>query len=389
MPKGLPTASDLIGNRSVTFFSIDTDIIQSLGYKFKEGALFALHLQRPTWLRIQLTEVVQREVMAHRMEPVDQSIEELRSALAKTQRLSGYDMSQVQKAISDFPLSQTANDRFVDEFNVFLKNLDGSVLSLDGPDLAKKMFSRYFDEAAPFEARKEKKFEFPDAAALLVLESHAQENKTQGILISKDAGWSNFAKESSSLYCVKSLDEFVALFESTGDNADLVKSKVREALEDPESELSLEIEKELSRDMENAYWRVDDVYSNFSVRVEADVVGIGCTGYEIDARNLSLWFIEHDPTVCTVEFTATVDVNLNIALEFYQYDTIDHDEFNVASDEIERDVQIDVDVFLTCYGDLLNSGVNEWKFGIGISGGRYRVDVGAVDPEFNEYEDER
>lgn len=376
-------------SRSVTFFSIDTDIIQSLGYKFKEGALFALRLQRPGWLRIKLTEVVQREVMAHRMEPVEQSIDELRSALAKAQRLSGHDMALVQKAILEMPLAKTASDRFVDEFNGFLVQLGGSVLPLEGPDLARQMFTRYFAESAPFEARKEKKSEFPDAAALLVLEGYAQEQKTRGILISRDGGWSNFSKGSESLYCVKSLDEFVALFESTGDNADFVKSKVKVSLEDSESDLTLQLTDELSRHTEGASWRVDDVYSGFNLRVEADVAGIGYDGCELDADELSLWFVEHDPTVCTVELTVTLNVNLDISLEFYQYDTIDHDEFVVASDEVDKQVQIEVDVFLTCRGDLLNASVDEWDVGIGISGGNYRVNVGEVSPNFDDDEDER
>ena len=44
MPEGLPTAAALIEQRAVTFFSIDTDVIQSHGYKFGEGALHAMAL---------------------------------------------------------------------------------------------------------------------------------------------------------------------------------------------------------------------------------------------------------------------------------------------------------------------------------------------------------
>lgn len=66
------------------------------------------------------------------MEPVEQAIEELRSALTKAQRLSGHDMSTVQKAIHEMPLMKTARNRFIDEFKWFLKSLNGSVLPLEG-----------------------------------------------------------------------------------------------------------------------------------------------------------------------------------------------------------------------------------------------------------------
>lgn len=68
MPSGLPSAQALLEDKSVEFFSIDTDVIQGLGFKFSEGALRALPWQRPSWLTIQQTEIVEREVHAHRME---------------------------------------------------------------------------------------------------------------------------------------------------------------------------------------------------------------------------------------------------------------------------------------------------------------------------------
>ena len=70
MPSGLPSAQALLEDKSVGFFSIDTDVIQGHAYKFLAGALRALPLQRPVWLTIQQTEIVEREVHTHRMEPV-------------------------------------------------------------------------------------------------------------------------------------------------------------------------------------------------------------------------------------------------------------------------------------------------------------------------------
>jgi len=384
MPKGLPSAADLIAERAVTFFSVDTDIIQGLGYKFEEGALRALYLQRPNWMSVCLTEVVQKEVMDHRMEPVLSAAQELGSSLAKIQRLSKVDISEISEKIAIAPFEAEARERFKGEFNSFVARLTGKVLPLSGDHLAANMFSRYFNGEPPFETRKEKKFEFPDAAALLVLESYAEANNTRGILISKDGGWSNFAERSDRLYCVKSLDEFVSLFESKGDNADRVKVKIREGLNARGNNFFLEIESALSHDVENANWRVDDVYTGFALRVEAYVAGIGYTDCDLDADDIKVWFVEHDPSLCTVELQVSVAVNLDIDIQFYQYDSIDHDEVNVASDEVSRDVTIDLDVYLTCKGELLQEDVDEWDIEVTISGGRYRVDVGEVNPDFGE-----
>ena len=387
MPKGLPSAAELIAKRAVTFFSIDTDVIQALGYKFEEGALRALNLQRPNWIKVCLTEVVQREVIDHRMEPVAQAVQELRSALVKIQRLSGIDTKEISETVYSLPFEDEAHNRFKEELNTFVSRLSGEILPLDGSDLAAEMFSRYFNSQAPFESRKEKKFEFPDAAALLVLESYAKVHDTRGILISKDKGWSNFSEESERLYCVKSLDEFVALFESDGGNADLVKNKIKEGLNARDQDFFLQIESALRRDVENATWRVDDVYSGFGLRVDAEVAGIGYSECYLDPSEMRVWFVEHDPSLCTVEFPVSVEVNLDISTEFYQYDTIDHDDVNVASGEISRDTSLDLNLFLTCRGNLLEDDVDEWEIEITVSGGRYRIDVGEVNPDLGDYED--
>lgn len=97
MPEGLPTAASLI-DQKVTFFSIDTDVLQSHGFKFNEGTLHALATQRPHWFHIQLTDVVEREVLAHRMEPVAKAVQEMQSAITKVQRLAEQDLKEVKDA---------------------------------------------------------------------------------------------------------------------------------------------------------------------------------------------------------------------------------------------------------------------------------------------------
>lgn len=386
MPQGLPSAAALMEQRAVTFFSIDTDVIQSLGYRFSEGALHALALQRPSWIQGHVTEVVEREVIAHRMEPVLKAVQELRSSIASVQRLAGQDLGGVKKSVDELDTERATRNRFSLEFRNFLFRLGGSVLSLDGETLARQMFTRYFEQRPPFEQRKDKKSEFPDAAALLVLENHAEQQKTQGVLISKDGGWAKFANESDRLYCVTSLEAFTALFESTGENADSVKDKLKQAFSDYKSDLSLELEQILESHVAGAFWIVDDVYSGFSLRVEAEVNGVGYAGSHLDPDSLSLWFVEHDPSMCTVEITVSVSVDLDIGIDFLQYDSIDHDEVRVGSHEVARRVDIGVDVFLICRGDLLNMPVEKWDISFDISGDDYRVDVGEVNPDFGDEE---
>jgi hypothetical protein len=385
MPDGLPTAAALIEQRAVTFFSIDTDVIQSHGFKFSEGALHALALQRPSWFQVQLTDVVEREVLAHRMDAVSKAVQEMQSAISGAQRVVGQDLRAIKDAFDALESERVARERFTREFRNFVTRLGGGVLPMDGHTLAHDLFVRYFEQLPPFEIKK--KSEFPDAASLLALECYARNQSTQGIVVSKDGGWAAFAKASDYLYHVSTLDELVALFESKGEKADKVKDKLVRELSDPASDLAHQLEAALENHVTGAFWNVDDIYSGFSLRVEAEANQVSYHGSDVDLDRLGLWLVEHDPTVCTVEISVTITVDLDIGVEFFQYDTIDHEEMGMGSEEISRQVEIGIDLFLMCQGDLLDAPVDDWDIGFEIEGGDYRVEVGEVNPDFSDYDD--
>ncbi len=382
MPSGLPSAQALLEEKSVGFFSIDTDVIQSHAYKFFAGALRALPLQRPSWLIIQQTEIVEREVHAHRMEPVSKVAKELNTAIAKLQRLSGLNFTPVSAQIKALDSESVASHNFSREFNAFVTSLGGGVLPISGPDLARQMFDCYFHETAPFEARK--KSEFPDAAALLTLENHAKATKKQGILISMDGGWTDFAKGSDWLYCVKSLDEFAALFKSTSPVATGVTAKVSAELANTTSILSGLVQTAVEDHVAGAYWNADDAWTGFCHRVDAEVDQAHYLYHAVDLTGIGTWLVEHDPTICIIEVRATVHVSVDVNVEFFIYDTIDHEELNFGSLEISRDHEMEVDVFITLRGDLANSGIDELDPSVELAGGEYDVEVGEVEPDFDE-----
>ncbi|MCZ7018809.1 PIN domain-containing protein, partial [Salmonella enterica] len=69
----------------------------------------------------------------------------------------------------------------------------------------RKLFELYFGNRPPFHKSNDKKYEFPDAVALLSLEAYAENS---GILVvSSDKDWITFcnSSESKKLYCIPDL----------------------------------------------------------------------------------------------------------------------------------------------------------------------------------------
>ena len=386
MPSGLPSAVALFDKKKVAFFSIDTDVIQGLGFKFSEGALGALALQLPDWLSIKQTEVVEKEVLAHRMEPVSKVNDNLKSAISNMQRHSGIDFSAVISLLDSLDPAKVTAQKFSNEFRKFVSNLDGDVLKIAGQALAKQIFDQYFDRLAPFEVRETKKHEFPDAAALFILENHAKEIGKQGILISKDSGWADFANQSDWLYCVNSLDEFVGLFKSTGTVATQVETKVASELANPTSYLSGIISNAVNSHVSEASWYVDDVWTGICDRIEVEVDCPHYLSHTVDLNAVGAWIADHDPTICTIEIKVKIYVSVDVRVEFYRYDVVDGDEFRIGSADVSRDREIEINAFITLRGDLVQNPIDSLSPSVDIAGGEYWVDVGEVEPDYGEYD---
>ena len=109
-----------------------------------------------------------------------------------------------------------------------------------------------------------------------------------------------------------------------------------------------------------------------------------CESIEFSLDDLSIWLVEHDTTVCTIEVPANVKIELRVLIEFYRYDSLDGDEVNVGSNELSTEIDLDVDVVLVCTGDLLEAPVEEWDVAVGVSGDNYRVEIGEVNPDYRE-----
>jgi hypothetical protein len=384
MPKGPPPPDHIIG-RKAAFFSIDTNVLEGKGFDFNHGELNVLHLQRPAWMTLQLSDIVEREVYAHRMRDLTEAKDKLDAALKHMRRKAALNVTKVVAELDALAVIETARNQFKTELQSFVTGLGGDVLPTNGDALVGEMFDRYFALQAPFEVLK--KTEFPDAAALLVLERYAKDQDIFGVLISNDGGWHSFATKSEHLYCAKSLKDFTNLFEALTDHAKELLAKIRADVEELTSDCYEMVSSAIERHVTNASWMVEEIYSGYSHRVEGEIWEINVVDFELDLASMQGWFTEADETLYVVEIPALVNVQVAVSAEFFQYDSIDRDEVSLGSRDVMVNMAIDVSVFLTSTGELMTKPVNDWEMEVEIAAGDYRVDVGEVNIDFGYDED--
>lgn len=379
MPAGIPTAQQLVDGE-VSFFSLDTDVIQAAGYNFGKGALNQLPKQLPAAMRLQLAPIVLHEVVGHRMASVGEAAEKFTASVNKLGRLTGLDFSPASTNFAQLNVLAASKDKFENEVREYVAECGGQILHLKDVDPT-SLFDKYFGGKPPFGAKAIKKHEFPDAAALLLLEKYATDSGNKGILASKDGGWKSFAEQSAHLYCVSSLEELAALFKASGAHAQAVKDKIAAAVHDEDSAVREQLTESLVSHVSNSDWSADELFSA-SQRIEAEVYDAQLDSYTIAQDSLNVWQVDEEPTTWVVELTANVQVTVEVSVRFYVWDSIDREEVSVGGQTYSFTQQIDVDAFLSCSNVQVDGDPEDWDIDIEIGTSRYGVEAGEVELDF-------
>lgn len=385
MPKNLPTASQAW--EDVTFFSIDTNLIQAAGYNFAQGALHQLPNQLPESIGLQLPEIVVSEIVKHRMESVHKAHKQLQGAADELHRQTKIDVSEVRGSVDKLNAIESATQRFTQQVHDYAAQCRGAVLPTAGIDAVASLFSDYFAQKPPFGLSEKKKSEFPDAMCLWQLEQYAKDHTTIGIIASDDKGWKQYAAESETLYCAGSIDELAALFAATNEHAESIRTKIAAAVRDADSPLGIELMHALEQHIANAGWDVSDVNTGSSYRVEPEVYDANVAAYSIDG-DTSVWSVKGKPTTWIIDLTVRVQAEVKVAVEFFAWDSIDKEELNVGTQNFTTDAEVVVEVFLTCTDVHLETEPNDWDADIEIADGSYYLEGLHVELDYGQPDDE-
>jgi hypothetical protein len=385
MPKGLPTPAQAW--EEVTFFSLDTNLIQAAGYNFAQGALHQLPNQLPESIGLQLPEIVVSEVVKHRMESVRRAHKLLQSSADDLHRLTTIDVSEVQRAIEKLDTIVAASQLFSQEVHDYAKRCRGAVLPTAGSDAVASLFADYFAQRPPFGASEKKKSEFPDAMCLWQLEQYAKANGTIGIVASDDKGWKQYAADSETLYCAGSIDELATLFAATNEHAEAIKTKIARAVNDGSSPLGTSLARALSQHVANAQWDASDVYTGSAYRIEPEAYDSNVVEYSIDG-DAAVWSVKGEPTTWIVELTVRVKASVDLSVEFFAWDSIDKEELSLGSQNVSTEEEVEIEVYLTCTEVHLESDPSDWHTDIEIADGNYSLEGFEVELDYGPPDDD-
>ena len=249
---------------------------------------------------------------------------------------------------------------------------------------------RYFSTQAPFELKKEKKNEFPDAVALISLEGWADYNDTKVLVVSNDKGWEGFAKESEWLTVKNDLAEAIEMVQPENQVNAILEVFHNKGFLEEDSFLYESIKDAIVNSLEESVFDIYiEAYSSFYYEyedIEIDYLSHDFHTNENGQVGVTVVGIDSDRITLIVD--ADVKCEIGASFDFSVWDSIDKEYVGLTSGQyfsIEEEYK--TDILIELYGDF-KQGYADMDVGdITVSGSIGYVEFGEVEPDWGDYEE--
>jgi hypothetical protein len=363
--------------------SIDSNIMHSLGYKFDSGMLDQLKQFKNKHVVIIQPRIIHNEMVKHVSEPFDKlhnEIDRIRKDSIRKLKIENEIAIQAASTLKGELDAVQLAEKIIGEF---YEEINGQVLDTKDYLDSDELVELYFQNEPPFENNKEKKYEFPDAIALLCLDSWANKQDFKVVAVSNDKGWKAFSEGSSNVEVVDDLQSALAIFQPHQLALQIIESllgndfldegkrlftEIKDAVQDSVSDatdLAIEASSAFMFDYDDVAVAFDDmkILQKFGKSEPIDLI-------RIDEGEITLSI--------NVEVHCSVDANFN----YYVEDSMDRDEVNIGNSS-ERTAEVfNTLLLVTLSGDFTKSLDEIELVAVEMQSNIDSADFGEIQPYF-------
>lgn len=329
---------DAIAEGKVRAVSIDTNIFDRFGCNLKIPILRKLDQFKDTGIYVVLSEIVVREVKKHISRAAEKARLDLDASFSKCKERwhLNFDFDQMLQTIG---IDKNHDNLAIWQFNEFGRHIEAITVPVNGYVDIDELNKRYFDIKAPFESNAKKRHEFPDAMALLSLETWAKQRGFWMLLVSADKGWQKFSDISDNLICVEELEIALDLFNEAVHS---VANEIVLTLQDGEAEtLSDEINTVIQDYLNKNDFSVNTDSSFYIEKEEGEAV---LQSWKI-LTSVPPRIIAYDKETITFAVNIECVVNFTADINIYIYGPDEHTY--LGSDTVSKDDDIQLSSILT------------------------------------------
>lgn len=341
-----------ITDGNIKALSLDTSIFDEKQNGFEFGLLKRLRQFNNSETSFVLSDIVLQEIETH----IRKSATETRSALKNALKEVGNPWAvskEIRKNVAQSLLGdETPETISRKRLDAFIEGTGATVIKSEDHVAVGELVGRYFGCKSPFENKDTKKYEFPDALAVMALDSWAKQNGTKILVVSKDGGWVKYCKESTTLVSIDDLGDALGLFQRetalyickilsdqirSGDPLGFIEA-ITDAVNDQDSKFDFETDACSSLDFE-----ADWPEGSFEV--------LGIQGMDDGQINL-LEPLEIGDDFIVAQVKVDIQAEVICDYSFYHHDSIDRDYVSMGSVSASKTVEFEAVVLVTLRGTM-------------------------------------
>lgn len=362
--------------------TIDTSIFDEKGLGLEFGILKTLEQFNGRPSHLVLSEIVVREVHSHLRKKAADAREQVLKALRESKKhlsVSEDDASAAKEAlVPEVDDGEVAKQRL----KAFVTATGAEIIPAAGKVDLRQIIGRYFQAEPPFAASGNKKNEFPDAIALLSLESWAKENDCKILAVAKDTDWKRFADESDYIDVLEDLAEAISKFQPASDAIEFCSEISKTLPQGRPDELF---------DLLNMY--LSDAVGDLDLYPEADsqffyepdLVEVLLEDFDFvtdKAGNALLQPVQGQDGTLIVEAKINITATASTTFSLSVRDSIDKDYVTIGDASASETIEFESEVLLTFEGDFSQGGKEVELTGFELLSYPTEVDFGEIEPDW-------
>jgi len=364
--------------------TLDTSIFDAQSLKLESGLLKRLEQFRYGSTKLILSEVVKEEILAHLKEKMKEAQKNIEKSLKQAKEYWQVEDKNIECIKQSIFGGRKVQEIALERFSQFVEATSLDIVEAQGYVMISDLIQKYFQAKSPFSETGKKKCEFPDAIALMSLETWANKNNTKIIVVTSDKDWKDFCKESERLVFTDDFAEALGLFQlKDADDTCRYLSEIYEKgeLKNVTEAISNALEYKMS-DLD-IYPEVDSGFFYESEPIQAIFNEFEFKVFE--PPNLIFRPVKFDDVDSVVESKLSVNVDLECMFFFSVYDSIDGDYVLLGSNKANIKTNLDVDILISFVGPLDKVGaeveVDDVEIELKIP---QAIDFGYVEPDWDE-----
>lgn len=375
-----------IADGAIFVITLDTSIFDGYGNRFEKGYLAQLSQFALTPVMFIISDVVEGEVIRH---ATDSAAEAKAKVLASLKDAGTPWQISIEKSIATVDElfgaeepEEIARRRYLD-----FKESTGlsTIESAKELDVA-KLLELYFSGKPPFGKTVAKKNEFPDAIALMALESWAKKRGWIVLAVSKDNDWKNFGKTSTNIVV---LDDLSLVLNYFNQSSQVLAVRLWHLIKDDRTNIEFEITDSVLYFLDRTNF-IPQVSSGYHFSADMGDYRLMSVKLDEETEFFSPFRVISRFSETKVSFEAEIDVEVEFSADFSFSinDSVDDEDFPIGSAHGQIEKTFRLVVILTFEGNfsddvkLLSAEVvrpnkKSYEF----------IDFGDLGPEFDDSSD--